>query len=318
MLTDDEAFDLHAIHQDQLRRGHRDGLAVVARNHPAHRDAAEGIGAQHHRVQNHAADVLEIAVDAVRAGGLERGRQGLDAVVLLVVDAFVEAEFFNHLTAFVRPTGQAHRARPAHLGELTDRAANGAAGGADDHRFTGLRVDDLHQPVPAGHAGHAHRAEVGRQRDVGRVDLLNHAALGRIDDLKLLPAAHADDLVADGKVRILRLDHLARRAADHHLVQRLRRRVALALVHAAAHVRIEAQVVVAHQHLPLGQRRQGLFDQLEVVGRRLALRAGGKVDLAVGGHVGVSCWVFETLGIEAWPNRPCTSRRRHKSTVVLF
>jgi hypothetical protein len=48
---------------------------------------------------------------------------------------------------------------------------------------------------------------------------------------------------------IAALDHLADRAALHHLAQRLRLGVALGVVHAPAHVRVEAQEVVAHQHL---------------------------------------------------------------------
>jgi hypothetical protein len=50
--------------------------------------------------------------------------------------------------------------------------------------------------------------------------------------------------------------HLAHGAALHHLAQRLRLGVALGVVHAAAHVRVEAQEVVAHQHLAVLQRRR--------------------------------------------------------------
>ena len=49
--------------------------------------------------------------------------------------------------------------------------------------------------------------------------------------------------------------HLAHRAANHHFAQAAGCGVALALVHAAAHVGVQAQVMVAHQHLAVGQRR---------------------------------------------------------------
>jgi hypothetical protein len=48
---------------------------------------------------------------------------------------------------------------------------------------------------------------------------------------------------------VLAFDHLTHRAANHDFAQRLRLRVAFAVVHAAAHVGVETQVVVLHQHL---------------------------------------------------------------------
>jgi hypothetical protein len=84
---------------------------------------------------------------------------------------------------------------------------------------------------------------------VGGIDLAQQAGRGAVEHRVLLPAAGADHLVAGGKVRVARFDHLTDRAALHHGVQRLRRRIALAVVHAAAHVGVQAQVVVAHQHL---------------------------------------------------------------------
>src|SRR5207249_2696726 len=78
---------------------HRNRLAVVARDHSAESHAAEGVHVQHHRVEDHAADVLEVAVDAVRAGVLQRGDQRLRVAVQLVVDAGVEAEFLYHVAS---------------------------------------------------------------------------------------------------------------------------------------------------------------------------------------------------------------------------
>jgi hypothetical protein len=48
------------------RVGHGQGCAVVAGDHAAQGDAAEGVHAQHHGVQIHAAHVFKVAVDAVR------------------------------------------------------------------------------------------------------------------------------------------------------------------------------------------------------------------------------------------------------------
>ena len=59
-----------------------------------------------------------------------------------------------------------------------------------------LGCDDLHQAVPGGDAGHADGAQVVRQRHMGGVDLAQRARLVGIDHAVLLPAAHADHLVA--------------------------------------------------------------------------------------------------------------------------
>ena len=90
-----------------------------------------------------AADVLEVAVDAVRAGCLQRRAERLQVAVLPVVDAGVEAELVDHVAALLRPAGDADRAAAARLGELADDAADGAAGRADDDRLARLGRDDL-------------------------------------------------------------------------------------------------------------------------------------------------------------------------------
>ncbi len=102
-----------------------------------------------------------------------------------------------------------------------------------------------------------------------------------VDDAVFLPAAHADDLVADLELGRAALHHFAGRAALHHLAQRLRRGVALGVVHAAAHVGVQAEEVVPHQHLAVLQRRRVGDDQLEIGGRGLALRAVVEQDLFV-------------------------------------
>ena len=72
VLADDEAFDRQARLQDELRLLQRDRLAVVAADHSAQRDPAERVHARQHRVEHGAADVLEVAVDAVRRRLLQR------------------------------------------------------------------------------------------------------------------------------------------------------------------------------------------------------------------------------------------------------
>jgi hypothetical protein len=102
---------------------------------------------------------------------------------------------------------------------------------------------------------------------VGRIDFANRAA---VSDAVFLPSAHANDLVAGVEAGVFRRHHLAGGAADHHLIERLRRGVALRVAHAAAHVRIERQPIVTDQHLSISEIGDRRFNELEVVVRRLA------------------------------------------------
>jgi hypothetical protein len=70
-------------------------------------------------------------------------------------------------------------------------------------------------------------------------------------------------------------------------IQRLRLRVALAVVHAAAHVGVQAQEVVAHQHLAVGSAGTGVSTRrkLSTVGSPLGREAS--TICLVRGHVGV-------------------------------
>jgi hypothetical protein len=119
---------------------------------------------------------------------------------------------------------------------------------------------------------------------VGGVHLAQRAGLFGVHHAVQLPAAEADHLVPWLVARVLRLDHLTHRAALHHLAQRLRLRIALAGVHASAHVGVQAQEVVAHQHLAVLQGRGVGGDEPEVGGCGLAFRAVVEQDLFVLGH----------------------------------
>ncbi|MOA48456.1 hypothetical protein D3C78_1712010 [compost metagenome] len=70
MLADDEGFEPHAVHQDVLGLGNWNGLAVAG-DHAAQCDARERVRVQQHGVEDHAADILEVTVDAVGTGLLQ-------------------------------------------------------------------------------------------------------------------------------------------------------------------------------------------------------------------------------------------------------
>ncbi|MNT29275.1 hypothetical protein D3C72_1650060 [compost metagenome] len=107
---------------------------------------------------------------------------------------------------------------------------------------------------------------------------VHHLQAGAVADAHFLPAEHADHLVAWLELAVLALHHFTNGAADHHLVERLRRGVRLAVVHAPAHIRVERQEVVAHQHLAVGDLRHGHFFQPEIGRRHRALGTRGQDD----------------------------------------
>src|SRR4051812_7784862 len=124
-VGDDEALDLDAVGQDRLKGLHAVGFGgVVLRDQSADRNARKGVHATQRRVENLAADVLEIAVDAVRRSGLELIVQRAG----LVVDASVEAELLHHVIAFLSAAGDAHRAAALDLRDLADHAADRTRG----------------------------------------------------------------------------------------------------------------------------------------------------------------------------------------------
>jgi hypothetical protein len=125
---------------------------------------------------------------------------------------------------------------------------------------------------------------------VGGVHLFQRARLVGLDDAVFLPAAEAHHLVAGLVPGRAAFHHLAGRAALHHLAQRLRLGVALGVVHAAAHVGVQRQEVVAHQDFAVFQRTGLAAHQLEVACDRFALRPVVEMDLSVGGHGVLLCW----------------------------
>ena len=195
-----------------------------------------------------------MAVNAVRAGHFQGLGQGQVVGVFFVVDAGVKAEFVHHVITFVLATGDAHHPASTRFGQGAKGTAHRATGGADGEGLARLGVDDAHQAVPGGHARHAHRTQVMADRHMGGVHLAQHACGFGADHAVGLPSAHAHHLVAHREFGAAALHHFAHRAANHHAVERLWVGIALGVVHPAAHIGVQAEVVVFHQHFAVLQR----------------------------------------------------------------
>ena len=93
-------------------------------------------------------------------------------------------------------------------------------------------------------------------------------------------------VIADGKLGVVGRNHFAYAQRAHDLADTHRRDVGLAFIHPATHGRVEGQVFVVHQHLPILGRAHRHFLVGEGFPRGCADRAFGEQELAVGlgGH----------------------------------
>src|SRR5438552_354655 len=153
-------------HQAQVPQSVRLGRAVVG-DHAADDDARKKVGEPQHRVEDLAADVVEIHIGALRAGGLQVAVQA----ARLVIDAGVEAELARHVLGFLAAAGDADGVAAPDLRELPDDAADRARGRGHHHGLARLRQADFLQAEVRGHARHAEDAEVTRERRARAVDL---------------------------------------------------------------------------------------------------------------------------------------------------
>jgi len=103
--------------------------------------------------------------------------------------------------------------------------------------------------MPGGDAGHTDCTQVMADGHMRRVYFAQSAGHVGVNHAIGLPATHADHFVAGRKSRVAAFNHFTDGTAYHHAVERLRQGLAFDVVHAPAHVRIEAEVFVFDQHL---------------------------------------------------------------------
>lgn len=131
VVEDDEALHLDALAQDRahqrrqaVRPGWQLGVVVVG-DDAADRDPGLGVEQREDSVEDLAADVLVIDVDAVRAGL----GQSFGEVRGMVVEAGIEAEHLHGVAAFFRTAGDADHSAALELADLSDGGADRPGGG---------------------------------------------------------------------------------------------------------------------------------------------------------------------------------------------
>ena len=212
----DEAAQGQALAQNFAhgrRQQVRPGLAaacIVLRDQPAYRHAREAVEQRQHRLPHGAADVLEIDIDALRAGS----RQVLGEIGRAMIDRGVETQLLAHMPALVGAAGDADGAGAGHFGELPDQRADRAARGRDDHGLARFRLADRVQARIGREAGHAEHAEPGRDRRQLGVELAQSGAVrGRVG----APAGRCQHDIADRIAGMLGRGHLADALRRHDL-----------------------------------------------------------------------------------------------------
>ena len=105
----------------------------------AHRYARERVEERKYRLEHRPTDILEIDIDAFRAGFFQFRRQ----VRIAVVDTVIEAEFAFDVVAFFPAARDTDRARSLDPGNLPDGRADRAGRRRYHHRFARLRLADI-------------------------------------------------------------------------------------------------------------------------------------------------------------------------------
>ncbi|MNF51985.1 hypothetical protein D3C84_333210 [compost metagenome] len=272
-----ETFHARAVDQQRqvVGRALDRFLVVVLADGAADHHAGLEVQAAEYRVEDVAANVVEIHVHAFRAFALEAGEH----VFVLVVDGTVKAQFVDQELTLVRTTGNTHHAAAFELGNLPGNAANGTGGTRQHHGIPGPRCANVQQGEVGGHAGHAQRRQIARQGRQFRIDLVETTGLA---DEVVLHTQRAVHIVTHGKARVVGGDDLAHTQGTHDLADAHGRDVGLAFVHPATHGRVQRQVFVLDQDLT-GRR---FPDRNLLIGKGLAgrgpHRAFGEQELTVG------------------------------------
>ncbi|MNI48075.1 hypothetical protein D3C73_1026230 [compost metagenome] len=168
-----------------------------------------------------------------------------------MVDAGVEAQLVDHITALFRTARHTDHAQPLDLRHLADHRAHRPGRRCDHQGFAGFRLADVHQAHVRGHAGHTQHPEGhGRAWQRG-----NRNDAATVIDAVALPTGGTDHQVTFLKLRIQRTLDPADSAPGHDFADFHRCGVGRCVTHASAHVGIQRQENGLEQHLTVGQVR---------------------------------------------------------------
>src|ERR1700682_3891720 len=111
--------------------------------------ARERVEQREYRLEHGTADVLEVNVDALRAGLFQLRRK----MRIAVIEAIVKAEFLFDVVAFVLAAGDADRACALDPRDLSDRRADRAGSRRNHDGLASPRLADVEQARHGGPRG---------------------------------------------------------------------------------------------------------------------------------------------------------------------
>ena len=170
----------------------------------------------------------------------------------LVIEGNIKSTLLPQKFNLFHGTGGPDDFAASQLRQLPSDVANGTSGTGDINDIASL---DLHQiqTSPCGHARHAERAKINRQRlNVGA----NRMQFFRRSDKIFPPTEVGSDGIARLEFTRPRLDDLADGPTAKRFAQLERRNIRFPLVHAPAHIRVHRHEKIVNQHLPVLQRLQ--------------------------------------------------------------
>src|SRR5436190_17151804 len=155
-IDHDEALHAEPLGDDpeDVARAGRALRLAVSRDHPARDDAAEVLHVLERGVEDVAADVVEVDVDAFRTRLTERTAD----VARFVVDAVVEPELVDDPAALLLAARDADDAAPEDLADLARDRADAARRARHHERLARLRLPDVGDAEVRGDTGVAMEA----------------------------------------------------------------------------------------------------------------------------------------------------------------
>ena len=227
---------------------------------------------------NGAAGVFEVDVDAVRRQLCQFRVQ----VIGFVVDRAVKAQFVDQPAAFFIVSRHADDLEAFGPGQLADDGAYRAGGAADHNGLTCLGVTDMKESLGGGQAGQGEHRQDGFRVEAG-LEFIEALAAAQV---VFGPAHHAHDPVADRKVRVVALDHLAQAGRAHHGAELDRWDIAVGVrAHPAEHGGVQGHMGLLYQDLAGARLRYIRLHDLEYFGTdRAGGGAGYQLDCGVGAH----------------------------------
>ena len=260
VVDDVEAFH-PAAHGDEVEvvgRARGFLLGVVHRDGAAQNDTRAHVQSPEHLVEDPATDVIEIDVDPLWTGFLERFAEP----VVLVVDARIEAEVLDDVAALFVAARDPNRATAFDLGNLTRHGAGCPRGCRNDHRFAFLGLAHRDEPRIGGNPGRTENPEcvprIHRARKRGGKRLV-------VEQGVLLPTHEVRHDVTDLVPVALRLDHAARHCRTYDPAYLDGWQVALRRREPGANRRVDSHVERLEESLALFELRDRLLVGSEII-----------------------------------------------------